>query len=121
MKDRFEAYRKRNKVLRAMGFESYKAYLASDLWASIRAFKLQRDPFCYACFNGANQVHHKKYTVDNLLGLTIGNLVSVCRRCHELAEFHRSGGKMSVNAASNKLRRMRKANRIQAREAQAGR
>lgn len=75
---RYEAYRRRNLILKALGFDSYQSYLVSDLWKQIRAAKLKMDGACYACFRPANQVHHKRYTVANLKGLTLGNLMSVC-------------------------------------------
>jgi len=117
---RFEDYRKRNRLLKVLGFNSYQDYLNSDLWKKIRAAKLKQEWLCYSCFARANQVHHKRYTFANLKGLTLANLMSVCGRCHLEAEFHENGGKMSVKAASNKLRRMRKANRIKAGKAQTG-
>lgn len=81
------AYRDDN--LRAMGFKNYRAYLRSDLWASIRMRALLREPagMCDKCREqAATQVHHRSYDPATLRGDSLDSLSRVCRKCHYRAE-----------------------------------
>jgi len=67
----------------------YAAYLASDLWKDIRARVLARDNYlCQACFNKAEQVHHKDYKQATKQGECLDGLISLCRSCHVKIEFN---------------------------------
>lgn len=86
--DNLRAYVNRNKRLAKMGFPSYRAYLDSGMWASIRKPILQRDEWrCVLCGERANQVHHRSYSTRTLMGEAPENLFSLCGRCHESVEF----------------------------------
>lgn len=63
---------------------SYDSYLNSNLWKRLRAEVLRRDQGrCVACGEVAEHVHHKKY--PDRWGRELSNdLVSVCRRCHDI-------------------------------------
>ncbi len=98
-------YRRRASNLRRMGFSSYQAYLASDLWKEIRRRVLERDGWtCKRCRGRATQVHHRSYVTKALDGTNIGLLTSVCRPCHEFCEFE-DGRKAMPSKANARLRR----------------
>jgi hypothetical protein len=83
-------YEVRNETLKRMGFNSYREYLESPLWKSIRAKVLARDRCkCLKCGQEAREVHHKSYERGVLLGWASKrrHLISLCRACHEGAEF----------------------------------
>lgn len=104
-----KTYKERNQFLREMGFSSYREYLASPLWAKIRA----RVPGyrCYRCGEPASQVHHRYYCKRNLSGETIAGLHKVCRRCHELLEFDANGSKLPQAAVCRKTKKVLLGNR----------
>ena len=87
-------YRLRNEMVRRLGFSDYSHYLQSPLWEAISRRCLERDKFCcYVCGGTANEVHHAKYTWENLQRFIPGEVFSVCRRCHHRIEFGKDGQK----------------------------
>ena len=100
------AYWERDRLLKSLGFDSYRDYLNSGLWKKeIRPKVMQRDKgMCCKC--GKNDrddsmcVHHTKYTEDNLSGKSLDNMVCVCAGCHYRAEFTRKGKKKSLAQAN---------------------
>lgn len=110
-----QAYEKRGRLLRELGFDSYKTYLSSPLWHSIRAKVLVGGVKCYGCPGKANQVHHGRYTRENLSGTSLRYLYPICRDCHERIEFERGKKKSnsrhlrkrSPEEATKQLRRLR--------------
>jgi hypothetical protein len=100
-------YRERNRILKAMGFASYRDYLEGDLWASIRTAVLKERPCCFACGRPAIQVHHRCYNKKVLEGRDHGRLFSVCRSCHHRIEFRdRDHEKLNPRQATIKLNQM---------------
>jgi hypothetical protein len=85
-------YCQRSKALRAIGFDSYEKYLASELWAGIRAKAIARHgAACILCRSGARlELHHNRYDVDTLLGASLRFVVPLCSDCHEAIEFENS-------------------------------
>lgn len=90
----------RSRVLQSIGFRTYKAYLASPLWLSIRlrvfAVKGRR---CCLCGRRAIQVHHRRYDRRTLLGLILTWLEPVCRKCHREIEIKPNGRKRTHRSA----------------------
>lgn len=85
--DHANPYRYRNDNLEAMGFGSFRAYLKSPLWQSIRARVFEAQPLCIACGRKkATQVHHRAYDPKTLRGDCLNSLSAVCARCHRKAE-----------------------------------
>lgn len=87
--------------LKAAGFNSYSAYLASDMWRETkRRFFKSKAPtkneagqFCCARCRATQslQVHHRTY--KSLLKEHINHLIILCGDCHVLVhEKHRAGG-----------------------------
>mgnify|MGYP001607419403 CR=1 FL=1 len=105
--DAAAAYMERNDFLEDLGFKNYLVYLRGTLWKSIRHDKLAKDPECYGCGRGANQVHHGKYTLENLSGLSDEHLFSLCGRCHKWIEITKDWVKRSPTAATEELERVR--------------
>lgn len=70
-------------VLAALGHDSYGAYLASKRWEAIRTKVMwaQRRR-CQYCGGAATEVHHEKYTYENIAGIDIDHLKAACRDCH---------------------------------------
>lgn len=100
-------YRKRNEILRSMGYSSYGEYLASPLWKTIRTRILYRDRFtCYCCGERATQVHHKRYTKGSLSGENENQLEAICRDCHHLCEYTGTT-KNTTRSATDKMRLLR--------------
>lgn len=104
-------YSRRNEILRAMGYGSYREYLASPLWAKIRRRVFGRDEGkCRICEGRGEQVHHQSYDLRTLKGKTIKRLLLLCCKCHEEVEVNGLGRKRSATAAVAEARkRVRKA------------
>lgn len=101
-------YVHRQLVLRRLGFQNYREYLASNLWAKIRAAKLKQHPRCFGCGRPATQVHHAKYTLDVMLGHNQDLLYSACGRCHNHSEFDKNGRKNNPRQATKRLKQIRR-------------
>lgn len=94
MGDLMNEYETRNETLRGLGFASYKDYLLSPLWRSIRRRALTRDKRrCRKCHGWAKEVHHTDYRRATLRGICIRGLWSVCRNCHQHIEDSKREGK----------------------------
>lgn len=67
---------------KALGFKSYKDYLASDMWKDKKKLMLSLYPSCQKCDSNIGlNVHHKNY-------YSVGNegqedLIVLCFKCHE--------------------------------------
>lgn len=72
----------RRMVLMELGFDTYEAYLCSDLWKRIRRAVLDRDRHRCKCGAKATQVHHRRYAKVDLSGQTLLYLVAICEPCH---------------------------------------
>ncbi len=99
-----EQYKTRNRVIKRLGFDSYRDYLASDLWKSIRSKVFRKaQGRCQTCrTRPATEVHHLKYWTKVLVGTKPELLIAVCRRCHQHAEFD-NGRKTTLNEANRRL------------------
>ena len=73
----------RRMALLELGFDTYEAYLFSDLWKGIRRAVLDRDRKRCRCGAKATQVHHRRYAKVDLSGATLSYLMAICRPCHE--------------------------------------
>lgn len=83
-----DSYLKRSVALLKMGFNSYAAYMGSDLWASIRIAAYQvHGGNCAICNNPAVAIHHLDYSLDTLMGLRMSSLIPICDECHKQVEF----------------------------------
>lgn len=98
-----KAYAERNEKLPYMGYATYREYLASDEWKSIRERRLARRPRCLVCESAAVVVHHMSYDERTMLGLDGTYLVCLCHRCHERIEIDGVGGKRTLREANLEL------------------
>ncbi len=110
------SYGERDGYLRQLGFSTYQAYLASPLWQEIRARKLAKHRRCQLCDRWASQVHHSKYTLQNLQGRSGKWLLSICGGCHLKVEFTPTMTKLTLADASKKTARLKRASRLSAEE-----
>lgn len=105
--DAKQSYALRSKSLKQLGFSSYKSYLGSAIWQDIRRRVLLPGMRCRACGNSATQIHHNRYSLADLNGRCIDQLIPVCGHCHGTAEFSKAGNKLSPREATNKLDNLR--------------
>lgn len=96
-------YAQRDKVLLEMGFSSYREYLDSKLWKSIRARIFRVCSIC-VCGEPATECHHRSYKRRYLegRGRIHKYITPVCRKCHQQIEFEGSE-KMSLGWANARL------------------
>lgn len=84
----WQAYADRNRLLVELGYPSYKAYLCSTLWNSIRSQVIaQARRECWVCGFTAKNVHHRSYSRAALLGDDEADLVALCKECHNCIEY----------------------------------
>lgn len=86
-------WKNREKYLKDMGFSSYREYLDSDYWISIRSCVLEFDDNCYHCSKKADCVHHNSYSKMALEGEDLSKLIPLCKNCHYKLEFDKHGKK----------------------------
>lgn len=103
-------YVERDRLVRELGLPSYRIYLQSELWAKIRKRVLKKKPRCNFCDARATQVHHSRYTAENLRGDCLRGLWSTCADCHEL--MHLNNGQMiDFGETHSRLKTFKKAHR----------
>jgi hypothetical protein len=101
-------YQERSLHLAALGFLSYKAYLGSKLWKTIRTRVLDQFNYrCEYCSNEATQVHHSSYDMATLKGETLKHLHPVCNTCHEQGEYFTNKDKATPHQATIQMQRAR--------------
>lgn len=104
----WQAYKIRNKHLRNMGFSSYRKYLDSPLWKSIRSEVMVANPLCWACRKcRAIEVHHSSYDLDVLQGRDLRYLIPLCYSCHDCGEFSHTGRKTELYECNGRLSLLR--------------
>lgn len=100
-------YAGRDSILKKMGYSSYKEYLKSDLWKDIRARCMRiNHGACSVCSNMATNIHHNRYTLETLDGVSLKELFPLCRPCHEKIEFKDDGTKRSMVGVQETLKLM---------------
>lgn len=83
MNARIRQYQRRNAYLKRLGFANYREYLKSPLWKSISAKVRTTRKACLLCRGHHKlEVHHKRYTRDNLRGKSLKWLCVLCHNCH---------------------------------------
>jgi len=88
----------RDKDLEIMGFASYRAYLDSTLWQTIRRKRLDATPLCAKCGDTADTVHHADYRLTTLKGHNPLSLICLCRACHTRAHSPDAKGRPRYNS-----------------------
>jgi 5-methylcytosine-specific restriction endonuclease McrA len=105
------SYVTRNEWLRLLGFKSYREYLRSDLWKSIRVrVYAAKGGNCFLCGKPATELHHNRYYRTDLIGKKLRYINPVCRECHKSIEFD-DGRKNDVETAAKKFRSLRRKKR----------
>jgi hypothetical protein len=103
-------YQQRDDLLRRLFGQTYQEYLASLLWDKIRTEIMRRAAGrCHLCHNVATQVHHSKYTRENLLGTNLKGLNAICATCHRGIEIKDDGTKRTPEEVAAVLAICRKA------------
>lgn len=100
-------YAGRNETLREMGFATYKLYLASELWASIKARAYARHGReCIICLKRSTELHHFSYSRTVLMGDDLAKIVPICGGCHIKIEFKKNGDKRTLAASQTQYKRL---------------
>lgn len=103
-------YTKRNKLLSALGWDSYSLYLRSMVWSEIRARVFaSTGNKCAICSRPAQQVHHKQYTRENLSGQSLEHLIPICAKCHKTIEVRADGVKEWPQKTHRRMRLLKSA------------
>ncbi len=90
-------YALRNALIVQLGFNTYKEYLSSQLWAEIRDAVFARDGgSCNLCGERAEVVHHTDYSKATMLGNNFDGLAALCHHCHHKVEVVRDGKKRTL-------------------------
>lgn len=92
-------YTIRNQNLKALGFNSYKHYLNSQMWLEIRKLAFAKHgTHCFKCGQHATELHHSSYDLKTLSGATLEFIHPICRECHLAAEVDENGKVHFVDA-----------------------
>jgi len=72
-------------------------------WSKVRSVKMSQNPICEMCnVKPAEMVHHKAPVSEMPdLRLVLDNLMSVCRRCHEMIHKGERFGRSNGEGGSN--------------------
>lgn len=92
------------KVLKNLGYNNYKEYVAGVVWANIRdrVFK-EKGNKCVVCTRRATVIHHRLYSKEILEGTDIRPLIPLCWDCHNRIEYDKYGNKIHLYHANCKL------------------
>jgi hypothetical protein len=75
-----------------MAHSEYSEYLQTPLWRKIRRRVLKRDGgLCQICNAPADEVHHRSYEYDVIVGKNDEGCISLCAKCHKCVEFTPEG------------------------------
>ncbi len=101
-------YAGRNETLRELGYATYRAYLDSPLWTSIKLRVYgKHGRKCVICPKRSTELHHYSYSKAVLQGNDLDKIVPVCGGCHLKIEFKPSGEKRKLAEAQTQYRRMK--------------
>lgn len=100
------SYSDRKRVLAELGFDSYLAYLESDLWKQIRGRVLDYPRTLCRCRRVATQVHHARYDARTMRGDDLSALMPVCRDCHGRGSVTKGGVVRSAEDATKVIRKI---------------
>jgi hypothetical protein len=87
---RYKRRRRRSEFdwqLRRLGFRSYRAYLRSEHWSSVKSryHKSKKSKVCAGCGHDKYQLHHNTY--ERLGRERLSDFTPLCDTCHR--KFHR--------------------------------
>lgn len=103
------SYDERDSNLRKMQFKCYRDYLNSNLWGRIRNKVFQRKGYrCSLCSGHAEELHHNRYSLEDLQGKDISHIHPVCSLCHYMVEHTASGTKRDLIGAKDEFNHRRK-------------
>lgn len=100
------AVAKRDRALMQLGFASYRDYLRSHTWATVREETVRRQPKCAICGDRAQCVHHLDYSKLTLAGKKPWKLVALCNQCHTRVEFRADGTKRNFEGVVKKTKQL---------------
>jgi 5-methylcytosine-specific restriction endonuclease McrA len=99
----------RARILKDLGFASYRAYLRSPLWRGIRILVFRtKGRRCCLCGSRAQQIHHRRYDRSTLLGAVLTWLEPICVKCHTLIERTPRGRKREARSVERLFKVLRK-------------
>jgi len=73
------------KYIRKSSYKDYRSFLKSDYWKKVRQIVISRDKrCCIKCGRSDNlHVHHKTYEHHLIEHLYLGDLITLCKGCHQ--------------------------------------
>ena len=91
------SYKDRSRILRSIGYATYKEYLKTPLWATIRACVFRnKGNRCCICQERADVIHHSHYSKAIFAGSSYRYLYPICRECHTCVEY-KDGKKLRLD------------------------
>lgn len=94
--------------LKALGFDSYREYLSSELWKRVRQKVFdQKGRKCELCGGRATQVHHRRYRDKDMLGTELNCLHPICGGCHLRLEF-KDGKKLTLGQTWSRWKKIKR-------------
>jgi len=101
-------YSTRNLNLKLMGLKTYKHYLYSKMWKSIRVKVFTaKGRICSLCPAKATELHHNRYHIDDLAGRTLEHIHPICNSCHDFIEHGQGNIKRHLHEARSAFNRMK--------------
>ena len=97
-------WNEQKELLKELGYNSYRDYLAGIVWANIRdkAFQVKGER-CVICNRHATVLHHRAYTEEVIRGTDVSLLEPLCWDCHNQVEYDKYGHKETLCDANRKL------------------
>lgn len=114
MNARIRQFQRRNTYLKRLGFNTYQEYLKSPLWKSISSRVRATRKKCLICGSHERlEVHHKRYTRDNLRGKSLRWLCLLCHSCHQrVSNLEKSRNLTPERATNSTLGKKRRPRRL---------
>lgn len=89
----------------ALGFRTYDAYRASQLWRRIKTHELRKaGGKCAGCGTSTRTIHHRDYRPRVLSGEDRSALIALCQPCHDHVHYASARKERSWNDSERVLR-----------------
>jgi len=107
-------YRVREQSLKTLGFRTYKEYLNSNLWKTLKVRLIGQ--LCQICkVEKAYTFHHVTYSIPAMIGELPDQLIPICKRCHYAGEFQNAEKILDGKEIDRRLRKRARSKTIRPR------